>query len=201
MPNIDWGYVSGYFDGEGHVSCAPVKRGGRTRALIWYNTHLSSLEAIKQFIGCGSIRLRTKRSHQNKDGYTLTITRKADLLRVIDAMVPYLLIKGAEALRLRAYLVEHVDDTRSANLGKLAAIDSETLRRWHYEESLSFADISRRVGVTPGAVLQMMKRRGIPMRPLYDGRLQGRPKSEETKRRISATKRRAALSSATITHA
>jgi intein-encoded DNA endonuclease-like protein len=49
---IDWGYVGGYFDGEG---CVFVRRGGYV-SLIWTNTHLQSLEALQGFLGCGYVK-------------------------------------------------------------------------------------------------------------------------------------------------
>lgn len=187
---MDWSYIAGYFDGEGNVSCHVEKRGRRTTRLAWYNTHLESLRAIRSFIGAGRVHVRKQLPYQNAPVGVLYITRKADLLRVIDAMMPHLLIKKEAAEHLRAHLVANVDDHRSANCGRLIATSVERLVAMHFTEGLSLGEIARKAGVSPSAVSQLFKRHGIVPRPVNDGRLKGRPKSEETRVRMRESRRK-----------
>ena len=77
-----------------------------------------------------------------------------------------------------------------ANFGKMAAVPTEQLKAWHFDEGLSLCEIGRRVGVGVSAVAQAMNVRGLKCRPRDDGRLKGKPKSEEMKARLRATKRK-----------
>ena len=189
---MDWSYIAGYFDGEGHVRCSQQgTRRQQTYGLAWYNTHRGSLEAIMRFMGCGYLEEGKLRANQTKLPYTLRIARKTDLLRVIDEMLPHLIIKKSEVERLRQYLIEFVDETRAANTGKLAAVDTETLRRWYHDEGLSLTAIAKRTGVKQAsAVSQLMERRGIERREAGGAHMKGVPKSEETRRRMLEAQRR-----------
>jgi hypothetical protein len=183
---MDWGYVAGYFDGEGHVSMHATKKGIRTRALAWYNSHLPSLEAMQAFMGAGHIVARTR--GKKKPVYTLTVGRRADLVRVLEAMIPHLLVKreAAEALLLN---LDGVGDL-SENFGKVAAVSSEQLLRWYHDEGKSYTDIAKDLGVSPSAIAQAFRVRGLPRRPAGGDRMKGVPKSDETRRRMVETRRR-----------
>src|SRR5687767_2483146 len=143
---MDWGYVAGYFDGEGNVNCAPTERGGNTRQLSWFNTHAESLGAIRDFMGVGQVRVRSPNCSgfgSRKIQYVLTVSNKKDMLYALDNMLPHLIIKRERAELLRAYLIDHVDESRMVNFGKTAAVSTEQLRAW-YDAGESHADIAKR---------------------------------------------------------
>jgi hypothetical protein len=182
MPS--WPYVAGYFDGEGHVSLHATKRGDKTRALVWYNTHRESLEAIQAFIDCGFVRAGVMSAGKNRVPYTLSVSKKADLIRVIDGMIPHLIVKREPALRLREYLMSDVGE-QSPNFGKMAAVSDGDLRRMYYEERMSYSAIAAEVGVSYRAVAQAMRKRGFKARSVSEA-TKGKPKSEITRQRMRA---------------
>jgi transposase-like protein len=187
---MDWSYVAGYFDGEGHVGLH--RRGkveGGVRCLSWYNTHLGSLEAIKAFMGCGNVRQTKQESHQNKPGYTLGVSNRRDILMVLGFMMPHLIIKREAAERLAKHLAIHTREV-SPNFGKLAAMSDDELRRLYCDRRLSVGQIARQVGVSHSAVCNRLKRADVERRPFDGSHMKGVPKSEETRRRMKESRRR-----------
>ena len=186
---MEWGYVAGYFDGEGNVSCHKTKRGRRTNRLTWYNTHRASLEAIQKFLGAGYISVHKQSAGQRAHVCSLNIGRKSDILRAIDGMLPYLRVKRDQAIALRNHLA-CIDDARSESIGKLAAIPIERLIEWYYVERRSQSEIAAMVGVTRPAVSLLMKRRGL--QPRDKGAVhRGVPKSDDHKAKIGKAKKAA----------
>lgn len=188
---MDWSYVAGYFDGEGHVSLHKTKRGDSSRGLSWYNTDKPSLDAICEFMGVGKV---TERLHglKKKRAFILDVRRKADILHVLDHMAPHLLIKKTQADMLRAYVVDHVDESRMVNYGKVAAVSTEQLVAW-YDSGLSHFDIARQIGVSRLAVAQAFRVRGIKSRQSQEAsrlKTAGVPKSAETIERMRAVHQR-----------
>jgi hypothetical protein len=191
---MEWAYVAGYFDGEGTVNFHDTARGGKTRAIAWFNTHEDSLRAMREFMGVGKVLCRGRHSGfgGKKIGYVLKISRKADMLYAIDNMLPHLLIKRARAEALRDYLIDHVDETRMVNFGKVAAVSTEQLREW-YDRGESLGDIASRLGVGYAAVGQAFRLRGIPRRDqsiATSMKQKGVPKSPETRARMIEAQRK-----------
>lgn len=181
---MTWDYIAGYFDGEGHAQLCKTGRGNLSRKIVFYNSHRSSLEAIKSFMGVGAIH----RDRIAKGGpvYSLTVTRREILLRVLTSMVPHLIVKRAAAERLLANL-RAMDATairRSETNGRVTAISTEQLGAWYGAQHESCALIAWRLGVTPSAVAMELRRRGMPRRPAGGAVMRGVPKSDETKRRM-----------------
>lgn len=181
---MDWSYIAGYFDGEGSVSCHLTKRGDRTRGMTWYNTHEGSLLAMREFMGCGIIDRRAPRAHQNHVACALRISRKVQLLRVLDGMLPHLIVKREAAEELKRFLIEEVKEGRYLNHGKVAAVPTEQLREWHVVERWTISKIAQHLGVGVSAVWFTFQRRGIPVDRVST---RGRPKSAETRARMKAS--------------
>jgi hypothetical protein len=179
---MSWQYIAGYFDGEGTVNHYRTKSGARTRSLAWYNTHRESLEAMCSFMGVGRVIERTNFSGYGgkKRAFVLVITNKDGLVVALDGMTPHLLIKRDRAIALRADLV----GIRSTpQFGAVAATSTAHLLSW-YASGDSHAVIAKRLGVTPSAVNAEFKKRGIASRPAGGSHMHGKPKSEETRRRM-----------------
>ena len=185
---MDWSYVAGYFDGEGHVAMHMCARKKKTTALSWHNSHLESLEAMRDFMQAGNITMRL-RSNRHKAVYVLSVTWRADTLRVLNEMIPHLIIKREPAEQLRYHLLNFVKD-QSPNFGKVAAVSTEQLIQWYHDEGKSYAEIGRIVGVHPTAVAQAFRVRGISARPAGGSHWHGQPKSEETRRRMKESRRK-----------
>lgn len=186
---MNWSYIAGYFDGEGHVSMHGTKRKNLTHALLWHNTHRESLEAMRDFMDAGHIHSKKQAAHQNKPGYILSVVRRADLLRILENLIPRLIIKRKEAEALRDYVSSSIKDL-SLNFGKVAAVSSEQLLAWYHDEGLSYSQIATRLGVKPTSVAQAFHRRGLKARPRGCNNTKGVPKSEETRRRMRESRRR-----------
>ncbi len=189
---MDWSYVAGYFDGEGHVNFHLNARGRQTCGLSWYNGHLASLETMRDFMQAGNIHTPKKGgfSGSSKVVHALQINRRADLLRVLDELIPRLIVKREQAERLREYLLTSVRD-ESPNFGIVAAVSTEQLIQWYHGDGKSFADIARLLGsVHATAVAQAFRVRGIESRPAGGSHLKGVPKSEETRQRMRESRRK-----------
>lgn len=190
---MHWAYVAGYFDGEGSVSMHKVKRGhgrGLTHTIVWINTHRGSLEAIQYFVKAGHIYERPMQPHQNFSSFVLQIQRRADVLRVLKAMLPHMIVKRAAAERLFEHVRDNVRD-EAEGFGRVTATSTEQLVQWYEVDGLSCRSIADLLGVTQSAVSVEMKRRGIKRRPVGGSfHTKGVRKSAETIRRMKATRRK-----------
>ncbi len=188
---MDWSYIAGYFDGEGHVGLHRSKRGGFVRALNWYNTHRPSLDAMREFMGLGTVRSSgVPHGLGKKPQFTLNIGRKSELMPALAELIPRLIIKRDAAEDLLIHLVECVDDSATANYGWSDRTDAAQLTAWYYDEKKSFAEIGRIVGVSQAAVAKVFRVRGWKSRTPIEASKPGVPKGEETRRRIGESQRR-----------
>ena len=186
---MEWAYVAGYFDGEGHVSLHPTARGGFARGLGWTNTDKESLEAMQRFMGAGRLRSRRLSGFGKRECWELKVNRKRDLVRILDAILPHLLVKREAAGALRAHL-DSVEEA-SPNVGKVAGVPSKQLLSWYHDEGKSFAVIARTIGsVSTAAVAQAFRQRGFPRRPAGGAFLRGQVKAPETIARMKAAQQK-----------
>ena len=163
---MNWGYVAGYFDGEGcagiyHV--ASKSPNYHKCELTWHNTHLESLVAIQEFIGCGRIDKRgdkNKAKETHKDMYALHVERRADMLLVIPHLLEYCLIKTDKLREIQDWLVHHTKD-QSQGYGTLDSFGVERIRHLYWEGGLTQEEIAERVGVTQTAVSYFMQKHGL----------------------------------------
>jgi len=160
--------VAGFFDGEGTVGIYQVKNTREVR-LQFANTHLATLEAIKSFMGCGFIMVnnRTVKATPRKICYTLSVRRKADIVKVGEAMLPHLLIK-ADLMRIaleEARVIRWPYNCR----GKLEKLGVDEIRRMSV--SLSPSKIGLALAIAPSTVVAFMDRHKIPRLDGRTGRL------------------------------
>lgn len=162
---MDWGYIAGYFDGEG---TAGAYRNGRDRgvhcSLVWHNTHRASLDAMRAFIGCGTVRQRKKKKDSYRPMYGLHIERRQDMLRVIPELIERCIVKSEVLANLLA-IVEGKRD-QSPGWGNLSAAGPEEVRRLYWDQGLSQSEIGLKYGVGQSAVRLYMKRHKIATRSL-----------------------------------
>lgn len=181
---MEWAYIAGFFDGEGHVNYGAVSRGNGTKratGLSFYNTNAEVLNAIQAVIG-GYISWRQSSGFDGRKPIgCLRVSKKVEIVHALQHMLQHLIVKRARAEQLLGYVQEHVDDTRMVNFGKVAEVSNEQLRQWNHEEGLGICDIARKLGVNPSAVSQAFSIRGIPTRRKS---MKGIAKSEETRRRM-----------------
>src|ERR1035437_3631008 len=111
-------WLAGFIDGEGCLSIHTRMRTGKSKAraviqgrLSIANTHLPTLLAIKaEWGGKLSYKKYTSPSHQGykgmnktKQGYELLWYNQADLMRVLEAIHPYIIVKKDQFDLFMAY--------------------------------------------------------------------------------------------------
>ncbi len=186
---MDWGYVTGYFDGEGNVCIIrPPGRNYNKASISFANTNLESLKAIRDFIGCGRIRPKGKpKNRKHKQGYSLYVEVKEDVIRVATAMLDHSIVKRCALLKAIAAASVRIAPT--GKRGALAAIGPDEVRRL-YESGMSINALADQVGVTYSAVRRYMKRNGIARRKFDDPITQRRVWTDESKKKAAESRRR-----------
>lgn len=186
---MDWSYVACYLDCEGTVGL--WKNGSRPRSkvvsLTWYNSDMQSLQAMRDFMGVGRVRPSTQSVLGTKPRFELALTSKEDILFALNNMIPNMHIKKNAAIALRQHLLDNVDSERGKQHGVLLAVSEEDYRRWYHEEGKSLAEIAAMFNATPSGVLRLFKVYGIERRS-HAGTRKGKPKSEETKAKMRASR-------------
>lgn len=191
---MEWAYIAGYFDGEGHVGFH--RQRNRKQSFIctlsWYNSHLESLQAMHTFMGYGYVRKGNGGgfSGSKKQIYMLSVSSKLSILDAIEHMLPYLLVKREAILELRDHLMANVNEKRHQNYGKLLAIPQEQYEEWYYKEGKSYAQIAKMLGATPSGIARMFRHYNLEARPAGGSHLLGTHASEETKARMKASRKK-----------
>ena len=98
---INWAYVAGFFDGEGNIHGDKHKSSVQIRI---DNTFRRALVEIRSFLGCGTVSNRGKAKPHHKDRYRLTIANHVDVLRILEGVHPYLIVKKRSADKMIAYI-------------------------------------------------------------------------------------------------
>ncbi len=163
---MNWGYIAGYFDGEGSVAFHKSAHRGRTTFITWHNTHRASLDAMRAFMGIGTVYERriSAASLGKLRQYVLQISNKIDILTAIAAMEPFLIIKLERVVALRKHLIDNVDETRMVNFGRAVAVTTEDLTRMYVEQEMPVGEIARLVGVNHSAISREIRARGLEVR-------------------------------------
>ena len=135
-------YVAGFFDGDGSLVAILEKNSSkylrtyRPRIKINFTQHLrhaQMLEGLRNYLGAGVIRLVP--SHKLAE---LVITNRIEVKRIINKMLPHLVLKKKQALIALEILSLLGDNTRSnrisddvyseiiKNISKVRALNSRT---------------------------------------------------------------------------
>lgn len=160
---IDWGYVAGFFDGEGHV------RWPSSIGLEFSNTNNVLLDRIQRFMMAGRIYMNRRRNPRSgKNAYVLVVQRIEELRRVVPEMVARTFIKRDALLGLLKGLENR--KPRPGAYGRLEKIGKETIRSMYWKHGLNTRAIAGNVGVCQQSVSEYMRRHDIPRRPDAAGR-------------------------------
>ena len=186
---MDWSYIAGYFDGEGHVGLHAhgTRPNSKVVSLTWYNSDKQSLDDMQAFMGVGRVVLGSQSGLGTKPMYELVISSKLHMLYALDNMLPTLRIKKKPAEELRQHLLDNVDETRAKNYGVLLAIPESRYRQLYEEEGKSLAEIAAIFDATPSGILRIFRVYGIERRG-NPGMRKGMPKSPETRARMKASR-------------
>jgi hypothetical protein len=94
----EWSYIAGFIDGEGCITLTNPKK-VNTRfvgEILIVNTNIFVLRWIKHRI-LGNLNKRKKQSPNHKTAYCLKISKREDIIRILDNIYPYLKIKDRQA--------------------------------------------------------------------------------------------------------
>lgn len=102
------GYIAGYLDGEGTIRSFEINkcRGKELKKprygfeVYFCNTHLGSLLAIQEYLGCGRINSRDYPNVKGNKMHFLAIRKMDDIKRVLRLLMPHLIIKRDKAEKL-----------------------------------------------------------------------------------------------------
>jgi hypothetical protein len=156
---MNWAYVSGYFDGEGCAGIYKVASRSpeyRRCEINFANTHLESLQAIQEFMGCGKIRPR-KRMPNTKQQYSLVVGKRADLVRIIPLILEHSIIKADKLREVYDWVLNNVKDLGD-NYGTLESIGIARIKQLYWHEGLTQEEIGGRIGVSQTSVAHYMKK-------------------------------------------
>lgn len=98
---INWGYVAGFFDGEGNLH---RDRLTSTVQLRFDNTCEEAVREIQKFIKYGRISNRGREKPHHKGRFRLTIANHSEVLEVLEKMLPYLVVKKRAAEDMISYI-------------------------------------------------------------------------------------------------
>lgn len=93
---ITWGYVAGFFDGEGCVYIHHAKR-----FIIFTNASLRALREIQAFLKAGRIYRKHPDSQRRKTCYWLHILAVEDLRRIVPKLIARCYVKDRQLVRLQ----------------------------------------------------------------------------------------------------
>ena len=99
---ITWEYLAGLIDGEGCFGIYP--KWHQTRLTIGMN-HLDVLNQVNEFLDLTN-KLTPQTNGKGNTTYYLQIGRRADLKYVIQNVLPYLIVKKEDALKVMRHIEE-----------------------------------------------------------------------------------------------
>ena len=108
-----WEYLAGFFDGEGHVGIAKLRRKGGTFVyainVSIVNTNLDLLKEIQREMGGQIYKSKTRNKKAHRQSYSLQFTKRQDQFCILSGMLPFLRIK-----RVQASLVVRLIESRNS---------------------------------------------------------------------------------------
>lgn len=90
LKNWEWGYIAGFIDGEGYINLKDYN------LIAISNTDKSSIDWLAEKLKCKYTEIRPK-TDKRKILYTLRISRKMAILKILEKLLPYLIIKKEKA--------------------------------------------------------------------------------------------------------
>jgi hypothetical protein len=165
---MNWSYIAGFFDGEG---CATARRrdGHFENLLQTSNTDRTALERCQEFAVMGVVRKQggEKKHPNNKQAWTWRIGHRKDVLRFIENVKEYVIVKRAALLQMEKDILEH--NYHRAPL-KLRDVDPEEIRRLYWKVTKPIHEIAETYSVTTGAMFEFMVKNEIPRRSRSEAR-------------------------------
>jgi hypothetical protein len=142
---MDWSYVAGFFDGEGHVSVISTRHRWKTYSVSMANTHKPTCLRIARFLRQRGIQVsfypQKGTGHSWKTCWKIAVTDRFSAHRFLKSIEPLCLTK------------------RKAVRGVIAFIETRDWALWHsraeflrayklYGTGLSLRDVERATGIS-----------------------------------------------------
>lgn len=127
----DWqkGYIAAFLDGEGGIQITRSERRDREYrialhpAVYFTNTYQAAIRTIHLWLGGGSVTLR-RGSERHRDTLVFTVSGVRSILRLMETIRPFLLIKAKRA----DLMIEFCKSRVSHNKGKGRSFTESELR-------------------------------------------------------------------------
>ena len=102
---VEWqlGYLAAFIDGEGGIQITRSKRKARRYRLSLHpvvyftNTNLEVITTIRNWLGAGAVVVSRSRKTNYRDTHVLHITGIRNIIRLLKAVSPYLIVKRERA--------------------------------------------------------------------------------------------------------
>jgi len=178
LPEMNWGYIAGFFDGDGCITFS-----GNRWIVSLRNINRDVLEKIRDFMGFGNLYFSNISS--------LTVSMR-DVPKFIENVLPFsivkkdLLLKVKEELKTKKWHPNYkLQDFSKEEL-------KETLEKMYHDEKLSIRKIAKKMGVTYNTIYEYFAEFKIPLRTLSEaGKLvPPRKHTEEAKKKISEARKK-----------
>jgi len=154
-PEISWGYVAGFFDGEGWVTFYP-----KYAHVAVANKDVMVLELIQSFLGYGKI-------YNTGRVQTLFIGNHEHQLDFCYHVLPHSIVKKAKLERLRTF-IEGKEWWANRKLKNVARNELEEL---YWNKKLSIRQIAKIFDVEYNAVWLKLEKLQIPRRSYHEAKL------------------------------
>jgi hypothetical protein len=161
---MSWQWIAGFFEGEGHVNWQERRKGksGQGGRAIMGQVCKAPLESVYNFLkaegfGEPSFYLRpiAKSARRNSQPcWILTVQKRADVIRFLEAIAPMLFDKRAKA----EYVVMRL---KAADAERERVINEAIKLR---KEGMSWREISRLTGISRNGLTAHLDARGIDWR-------------------------------------
>jgi intein/homing endonuclease len=159
--SMSWGYVAGFFDGEGNITLNLKAKKAYWNITIT-NTHLGVLQEIQKFIGYGFIH---ERNHHNIKWQRTWDLRISGFYRMNDfckAVIPYSIVKLPKLQEFCNFFDGHDWHPNY----KMKTVTDSDFKRLYLAEHLSIRKIAHKYGVKYNPVRERLLKAGVPLRGL-----------------------------------
>jgi hypothetical protein len=165
-PRLSWQYIAGFFDGEGWISYSGYKKVTPVTGVRQAARPDRILHLIAQFLGSNGVRFSLHPNKQTRPSSlpqeTLLILDWKSILRFLEAVFPYLVVKRAKAKHAIAYI-------RNRNWRE--RLDPELVARSikAYQSGMSLRQVERQFRIPQTSLFHNLRVSGVPRRSRSEG--------------------------------
>ncbi len=160
---IDWGYVAGFFDGEGSV-IFQRRHALPAICLQFSNTNRLAIDAIHDFINCGHIYVAKPKHEKCKTAFLLQVKRRRDVKRLAKELVKHCIIK--QGLLVDAlWVASKLPDPK---WGRVHTLDRAQIHDLYVNRQLSLEKIGCQLDISPKSIQRVLREDNVPLRTIKE---------------------------------